>query len=121
MLASGGKAPDGRQIIKRETIDEMRREQLTSLVKNPSFGCAAGPGYGYGLGVRTLIDKSAGQRSPLGEFGWDGAVGAYLLVDVENGIGIAYVQHVGNWPQLCKQHPLHAPLRDGVYSAFDLT
>ncbi len=120
MLASGGKAPDGRVIIPRTAIDELRREQLSALVKNPAFGCAAGPGYGYGLGVRTLIDRSEGQKPPLGEFGWDGAAGAYLMVDVENGIGIAYVQHVRGWNSIDLGHPLHAPMRDGVYRALGL-
>ncbi len=120
MLAAGGKAPDGREIIPRAAIDELRREQLSALVKNPSFGCAAGPGYGYALGVRTLVDKGQGQKSPLGEFGWDGAAGAYLMVDVENGIGIAYVQHVRGWNSIDLGHPLHAPMRDGVYRALGL-
>ncbi|MBQ7376987.1 MAG: beta-lactamase family protein [Clostridia bacterium] len=120
MLAADGKAPDGRVIIPRAAIDELRGEQLTALVKNPAFDCAAGPGYGYGLGVRTLVDKSQGQRPPLGEFGWDGAAGAYLMIDVENGIGIAYVQHVRAWNFIDLGHPLHAPMRDGVYRALGL-
>jgi hypothetical protein len=30
----------------------------------------------------------------LGEFGWDGAAGAYALIDVENHLAIIYLQHV---------------------------
>ena len=34
-------------------------------------------GYGYGLGVRTLIDKAeSGSNSSIGEIGWGGAAGA---------------------------------------------
>ena len=33
-------------------------------------------------------------KSPIGEFGWDGAAGAYLLIDVEKKLSIVYFQHV---------------------------
>jgi CubicO group peptidase (beta-lactamase class C family) len=53
------------------------------------------PGYSYGLGVRTLINREeAGSKSPIGEFGWGGAAGAYALIDVENQLAIFYAQHV---------------------------
>ena len=118
-LANGGVGASGAQILKPETIDLMRKEQLSACTVDPTFECAAGPGYGYALGVRTLIDRSQGQRSPLGEFGWDGAVGSYLMVDVENEIAIVYMQHVGAWTQI-RKHPFHAPMRDGAYEAFGL-
>jgi CubicO group peptidase (beta-lactamase class C family) len=32
-----------------------------------------GNGYGYGLGVRTMIDKAKnGSNSSIGEYGWSG-------------------------------------------------
>ena len=37
-------------------------------------------GYRYGLGVRVLND-TAESKSPVGEFGWDGAAGAYVMID----------------------------------------
>ena len=42
------------------------------------------------------------------------------MIDVENGIGIAYVQHVRGWNSIDLGHPLHAPMRDGVYRALGL-
>ena len=81
-----GKGPDGYHLLNRESIDLLRKEQLSSVAKDPSFGCCMGPGYGYALGLRTLVDKSQGQKSPIGEFGWDGAAGDLLLYkDDENG------------------------------------
>ena len=65
-MACGGIGSTGSQILKAETIDLMRTEQLSNYTMDPRFGCATGPGYGYGLGVRTLIDKSEGQRSSIG-------------------------------------------------------
>jgi len=117
-MSCGGAAPDGTRILFPETVDLMRSEQLAGYVRNDAFGCAAGPGYGYGLGVRTLVDRSAGQRSSLGEFGWDGAAGAYILMDPSTEVGIVYMQQVRNWP--ARFGCMHAPIRDFVYEALSL-
>ena len=55
-------------------------------------------GYGYGLGVRTHIDKSrSGSLSPIGEFGWDGAAGAFSMVDPSNMLSMTYFQQIRGW------------------------
>ena len=73
------------------------------------------PGYGYGLGVRVHIDKEkSGSISSLGEFGWDGAAGAYVLIDPDNYVGIFYATHVcGHGKYLFNK--FHGKLRDEVY------
>ena len=46
-------------------------------------------GYGYGLGVRTMVDPRKGKaRSTIGEFGWNGAAGSYILIDPANQLSI---------------------------------
>ena len=56
------------------------------------------PGYGFGLGVRTHIDKTlSGALSPLGEFGWDGSGGGFSLVDTKNELSLVYFQHYSGW------------------------
>lgn len=117
-MASGGIGITGKQILKSETIDLMRTEQLGNYTMDPRFGCAAGPGYGYGLGVRTLIDKSEGQRSSLGEFGWDGAAGSYVMIDPKYNLSIFFAMHVRAWPNLIGCG--HAPLRDLTYEVLGL-
>ena len=52
-------------------------------------------GYEYGLGVRTLVYEET-SRSPLGEFGWDGYAGAFLLADVDNRLAMFFAMSVGN-------------------------
>lgn len=115
-LASGGCARTGYRLLKDQTVALLRTEQLSQVARDRRFGCAAGPGYGYALGVRTLVDKSFGARSPLGECGWDGAAGAYLLADPENGLSIAFAAHVLGWTALFN----HQPLRDLTYEALGM-
>lgn len=117
-MANGGVGITGAQILKPETIDLLRTEQMSSYVMNNNFSTAAGPGYGYGLGVRTLISKAEGQRSSLGEFGWDGAAGSYLLIDPAVGLSIVFGMHVLSWPNCIGCG--HAPIRDMTYDILGL-
>ena len=69
-------------------------------------------GYGYGLGVRTLVDKSAGSPGSLGEFGWGGAAGANILIDPALKLSVFYAHHMCN-----PQEPYYQPrLRNVIYS-----
>lgn len=114
-MACGGKTADGYQLLKPETIDLIRTEQLPSVAQKPAFACEAGPDYGYGLGVRTRVRMDTGANSGYGEFGWDGAAGSYELIDPENGVSIAFVTHVRNWFPI-RQY-FHMPIRNSVYEA----
>ncbi|MDO4618258.1 MAG: serine hydrolase domain-containing protein [Clostridia bacterium] len=95
-LANNGIAPNGEKIISGKTIDLLRTNQLNSE-QLKIFDWKQIRGYGYGLGVRTLIDKvKSGSNGPLGEFGWGGAAGATLLCDPENEIAFFYAHHMLN-------------------------
>lgn len=95
-LASGGVSKNGVHILKKESIDLMRTPQLSeTALEDFKENCSNKPGYSYAFGVRTHIDKEASRlKSPIGEFGWDGAAGAYVLIDVEKKLSILYFQHV---------------------------
>lgn len=96
-LASGGVAKNGNRILKEDTVKLMGTNQLDK-VRYEDFQ-ALRPGYGYGLGVRTHVDPEvSGSLSPVGEFGWDGAAGAFSMVDTKNKLSLTYFQHVHNWP-----------------------
>lgn len=95
-LACGGVGKNGNRILKEETVKLMGTNHLTGMQSEDFFQLR--PGYGYGFGVRTHIDKEkSGSLSPLGEFGWDGAAGAFSMVDPENKISLTYFQHVHGW------------------------
>lgn len=114
-MSLGGISSNGVRILKSETVDLIRTPQMGSYVMNNQFSCAAGAGYSYGLGMRTMVDNSQGQKSSIGEFGWDGAAGAYILMDPEKKVAIVYTQHILNWP--ARFGRMHNPIRDAAYTA----
>lgn len=80
MLANGG-VYKGKRIMGHKTIDLMRRNQLNEIQLH-DFESRITMGYGYGCGVRTLINPArAGANGSVGEFGWEGGSGPYFVVD----------------------------------------
>ena len=110
-LANGGVGNTGEKILSAGTIDLLRTNQLNSQ-QIKTFSWPQLKGYGYGLGVRTLIDKAAGSTGNLGEFGWGGAAGATVLVDPDLKLSVFYAHHMLN-PQEDYYQPR---LRNVVYS-----
>ena len=95
-MANGGTARNGYQILAPATVVLMGTNHLTGQ-QLEDFGKMR-PGYGYGLGVRTHLDKTrSGSLSPLGEFGWDGAAGGFAVVDPKNKVSLTYYQEVHRW------------------------
>jgi len=95
-LACGGMGKTGNRILNDETVKLMGTNHLTGMQSEDFFQLR--PGYGYGFGVRTHIDKEkSGSLSPIGEFGWDGAAGAFSMVDTEKKLSLTYFQHVHGW------------------------
>ncbi len=94
MLTCGGKSAAGELILSRGTIELMRTNQLAPSVL-PSFNWPQMAGYGYGLGVRVMMDRQkCGSVGSVGEFGWGGAAGAYLLADPEAELAAYFTQHM---------------------------
>lgn len=112
-LANDGVGTTGERIIQPESIRTMSKNWLTDQ-QLEDFKESGKVGYGYGLGVRTLIDGSC-SRSPVGEFGWDGAAGAYALIDPINHISIFYAHEIlGMFRAYSEIHPT---VRDLAYEA----
>ncbi|MDR0524639.1 MAG: beta-lactamase family protein [Spirochaetaceae bacterium] len=80
MLLRNGKL-GGTRILSRKTIALIRQNQVsTDQIKR--FGFPSMTGYGYGLGVRTLLDPgAAGLNGSIGEWAWDGMLGTWYCVD----------------------------------------
>ncbi len=93
MLANGG-VYDGVRVMGRKTIDLMRANSLND-VQMKDFENLYNAGYGYGFGVRTLIDPYKGRHngSP-GAFGWTGAFGTWGEADPQEGVSIVYMHNM---------------------------
>lgn len=112
-LSLGGTALNGYKLLEEGTVKMMQKNYLSGKALD-DFSVPPRLGYGWGLCGRVHINKSLSQaRSPLGEFGWDGACGAYVLVDPENQIGIFYAQHISGCA--FAYHKIHPTVRDLAY------
>lgn len=114
-LACGGVGKTGERILKEETIDLMRTNQQTDDAYKTwlTFNRI---GYGYGLGVRTLIDDTH-SKSPVGEFGWDGAACAYTMIDPKNHVSCYYAQQVMGCGY--GYYTIHPTIRDLIYEGLE--
>ena len=94
-LANYGLGITGERILTSGTIDLLRQPQVLGRQKATFAGSRRG--YGYGLGVRTMMDRAeSGSNGSLYEFGWGGAAGANVLVDAERGLSAFYAHHMLN-------------------------
>lgn len=108
-----GKAPGKDRIIGSRTVNLMRENRLTEKQIKDSW---ITDGYGYGLGVRMRMnDPIAMSVSPVGDFGWDGAAGAFVHIDPENRVGLFYTQHLLS----NSNTPIHHRLRQLLYTCIE--
>ena len=115
-----GESKDGYRLLKPETVEIMRTNQLNETgIKTFRTNSPHCQGYGYALGVRTMLyPKLDNSFSPVGEFGWDGAAGSYCLIDTENHLSIFYAQHVLGCGYVYNN--VHKAIRNLVYKALEL-
>ena len=106
-LANGGKG-----LLRPETIDLMRTNQIANVDRS-LFCWKQLEGYGYGLGVRTLLEIPQGGNGNPGEFGWGGAAGASLWIDPAYKLSVCYAHHLLN-PQESYYQPR---MRNAIYDS----
>ncbi len=95
MLLSGGSL-DGHTILQAQTVKALRSYHIAERVQ-PCFDkklphlC----GYSYGNLMRILVDPTlSGTIGSAGEFGWDGWLGTFMLIDPANELSFVYFQQV---------------------------
>ena len=98
---------EGEQLLKRSTIDLMTTDRLTDHQKRtfPSRAIV-----GYGLGMR--CPKAGGDRV---DFGWGGAAGAHLAVDIPHGISLYHSQHMVLSPNHNTRARVYLAVLDDLY------
>ena len=115
MLANGG-IYAGKRIMGRKTIDLMRYNTLSQELIREDFSNPYLAGYGYGYGVRTLMDKYVGHHNgSLGQFGWTGGSGTWAESDPSEGLSVVYMHNLQ--PNLEQYH--HLRMRATVYGCME--
>jgi len=94
-LANNGMGLTGERILSPNTVELMKTNRLTEAQRK-TMNWKQLQGYGYGLGVRTFIDKTVGHTCNIGEFGWGGAAGATAMVDTNANLAVFFAQHTLN-------------------------
>jgi len=112
MLGCGGLF-NGEQILGRKTVQLMSSNHLRpNQLADYNWDFLAG--YGYGLGVRVMMDRSVGgSNGSAGEFGWSGLAGTWALVDPAEELSAVYAQQM--IPNLEARHMPR--LRNVLYGA----
>ena len=114
-MANGGCGRNGARILSPETVRLWQTNALRAGELR-SFNWPQYKGYGYGLGIRTLVDRAAaGTTSPVGECGWNGAAGSTVFLLPERGISVFYAQHTLN-PH---EEEIFPVLREAVMRSLD--
>ena len=114
-LCNGGVGANGARILSEASV-KMFTVPYTTGQMSEDFAFSGKLGYEYGLGVRVLVDDKV-SKSPLGEFGWDGAAGAFALIDPINNISIFYAQHIMGFPKVYSE--IHPRIRDLAYECIE--
>lgn len=115
-LCNGGVGANGVRILSSE-MTQLFTKEYTQGQMLTDFEVTGKIGYGYGLGVRVLRDGTT-SKTPVGEFGWDGAAGAYVVIDPFNRVSIFYAQHIVGYPKVYSD--IHPVVRDLAYEAMGI-
>ena len=106
-----GKTKTGEILLGRKTLEMMRANRIPADQLPLTNGMNALPGYGWGLGVRVMMDVGKAMAlTGAGELGWAGAASTYFFVDPdEDFFGVFMTQYLG------AMLPLSEEMRTAAY------
>lgn len=116
-ISCGGAAPSGARLLRPETIrmctvNRLCDDALEDFVHGKYYG------YGWGLCGRVHVNPTVSfSRSPAGEFGWDGAAGAFAMIDTANEVAMFFSTNVRLAVYL--QVLMHPELRNVLYECME--
>lgn len=113
-LASGGIAKNGNRILNRESVELIKTNLLCEEGLDDIANSMGRVGYGYGCGMQIFMKPElVNSPAPAGIFGWDGAAGSAIQMDLGSGISFVYTMHVRNcgW----SYDTIHPTLRDMIF------
>lgn len=112
VFACGGISTDGVRLIGENTLKMMRENQIADIRK--SWLWEQYNHYNYGLGVYTLENGAAlgVPNAPEKIFGWCGAAGSHVIIDMENRLSLVYTEHMFN----SQEAEFLRLMREGLYA-----
>lgn len=117
VIACGGQTADGYSILKPETISMMQENRLCDDALN-DFVNRRLFGYGWGLCGRVHTNPlMSDSLSPIGEFGWDGAAAAFVMIDPANRLALYLGTHVKNCTYM--YYKIHPTIRNLLYEGLN--
>ena len=116
-IACEGTGWTGKDILSLPMIQLWSANQLGPTSRR-TFDTWRRRGYSYALGVRTRVNTNLGGKGQVGEFGWDGAAGAWVMIDPVNHLSAFYAQHVRS----CgfAYDTIHPTIRSLIYEELEL-
>ena len=118
VLSQRGLASNGYRLLREESVAQFQINRLSGAAWN-DFVKTRFYGYGFGLCGRVHVNPNYSMsNSPIGEFGWDGAAGAFAMVDPYHEVALYFAMHVLG----CEYayHCIHPLLRNDTYEALNL-
>ncbi|MDO5337331.1 MAG: serine hydrolase domain-containing protein [Eubacteriales bacterium] len=112
-LCNGGIAANGNRILSERSADLLATNYVTGQML-ADFHRTGKTKYGYGPGVQVRMEDDGTGR----EFGWDGAAGAYVLLNPTHHVCVMYAQHVMRFPRV--YHEIHPQIRRMAYEGLGL-
>lgn len=104
----------GRRILGENTVRFIRTPQLTKPQYDSIYFDSI-PGYSYGNFMRVLVDNAAGSTNgSLGEYGWDGLPGCYMMIDPAKQLLLLYMQQIAEGGD----NSMRRKIRQITYAAF---
>ena len=108
---------DGVRLLRRETVEEMTRNQLPGDIAElgqPTFNETSTRGIGFGLGFSVLIDSRVARLpGSVGEYAWGGMASTAFWNDPVRDLGVILMTQL----RPSDAYPLRRELRELVYRA----
>lgn len=116
-LSLGGTAKNGYCLLKKDTVKMLQENRLCDAAWK-SFSTTRLYGYGWGLCGRVHVNPVYSMsKSSIGEFGWDGAAGAFALADPDKQVAMYFATHVMGHSY--SYHQIHPMIRNLVYETIE--
>jgi CubicO group peptidase (beta-lactamase class C family) len=117
-IACGGVCPNSHRIMSEKAVMMMTQNHLDDQCLMDFRGNPRKYGYGWGLCGRVHMDPVISlAKSPAGEFGWDGAAGAFVLMDTKNKLSLVIGMHTMECSYAYEK--IHTQIRDLLYEAIE--